>query len=342
MSEDRVENDRAGANRFSGRGSSVTQLGLLAGWLVVSATIVRGDGLVFDKEFVSLGQVEVAGDLIQEFPFRVEGNSPIQILDVKSSCGCITPTLGKRVYQPGEKDKLVFGIHAASQTEGKKRFQVSISYRQTGDIVTIPIFIDVELFKPIAVEPSTLMVHVSGSRPFRQLVTVKDQRGQPLGDIDLATSSQKVKARILPADGKDATLRRMEVEISTDFPMGKTDERILVRVQANPPAEIVVPISIVRASRIKVLPEVLHAKGTGKSPTWQVLVSDARGEPIRIDHVEGPGELIKVSYPSEPTRACRLQVRVDPSALADKIDEEITVHVAEPIATKLILPVRVD
>lgn len=338
-----MENDQPGANRLSPCGDFLSRTGLLTCWLVACATIAHGaDGLIFEKEFVSLGRVEVAGDLIQEFPFRVAGDAPVQILDVKSSCGCITPALAKRVYQPGEIDKLVFGIHAASQAEGKKRFQVSISYRQTGDVVTIPIFVDVDLFKPIAVEPSILLVHVGGGRPFRQLVTIKEQRGQPLGNVDLSVSSNKVKARLLPADNKEPTVRRIEVEIGTEFPTGKTDERLLVRVTGNPPTEIVVPISIVRASRIKILPEVLHAKGTGKPPTWQVLVSDARGEPIRIDRVEGPGELIKVSYPSEPTKACRLQVRVDRSSPLDKIDEEITVHVAEPIATKLILPVRVD
>ena len=338
MSEDQVENDLPGDSRFGQRVCFACRTSLLACWLVVTATIARGaDGLIFDKEFVTLGRVEVAGDLIQEFPFRVMGDAPVQILDVKSSCGCITPTLSKRVYQAGDKDKLIFGIHAASQAEGKRRFQVSISYRQTGDVVTIPILVDVELFKPIAVEPSTLLVHVSGSRPFRQLVTIKEQRGQRLGNIDLSASSDRINARLLPADDQDPTVRRIEVEIGTDFPMGKTDERLLVRVQGSPPAEI-----IVRASRIKILPEVLHAKGTGKPPTWQVLVSDARGEPVRIDRVEGPGELIKVSYPSEPTKACRLQVRVDRSAIVDRIDEEITVHVAEPIATKLVLPVRVD
>jgi hypothetical protein len=318
-------------------------LGIFLGLSVPGGWARAADGLIFDREFVALGRVEVAGDLIQEFPFKVAGEAPVQILDLKASCGCITPTLSKRVYGPGERDTLVFGIHAASQSEGKKRFQVSLSYRQTGDVVTVPIFVDVELYRPIAVEPSTLLVHVSGERPFRQSLTVRHQRGEPLGEIRASVSTPKMVARVLPGVAGESSQRRVEVQLATDFPMGKTDERILLHIDGDKPVDIVVPVSVVRASRIKVLPEVLHAHARGgQAPSWQVLVSDARGEPIRIDRIEGPGSIVRVSYPKEATKACRLQVKIDPQASATKIDESITVHLAEPIATKLVLPVRVD
>jgi hypothetical protein len=315
-------------------------------WVVLAAlgrSAEGAEGLIFEREFVSLGRVEVSGDLTEEFAFRVAGDRPVQILDLQSSCGCISPVLSKRVYQPGETDKLIFGIHAASQSEGKRRFQVSISYRQSGDVVTVPILVDVDLYKPIAVEPSTLLVHVNGERPFKQLVTIKDQRQQPLDDVRLSVSSERIETKLLPLAANELSVRRVEVTIMPDFPMGKTDERLLVLVGGSKPEEIVIPVTVVRASRIKVLPEVLHARSAGgKVPSWQVLVSDARGEPIKIDRVEGPGSIVRVSYPKEPSKSCRLQVRLSQPVGADKIDESITLHIAEPIATKLVLPIRVD
>jgi hypothetical protein len=329
------------ADSISSRASSILLLCLWAVWASPSAR--AAEGLLFEREFVSLGRVEASGDLTEEFPFRVAGDRPVQILDVQSSCGCISPTLSKRVYQPGDQDKLIFGIHAASQAEGPKRFQVSISYRQSGDVVTVPILIDVEIYKPITVEPATLLVHVQGDRPFKQQLTIKNQENRPLGAIQLVTSSERIQAKLLPSSSTTTTTRRVEVTISADIAMGKTDERLLLRVEGERPAEIVVPVTLVRASRIKILPEVLHARMVpGKDPSWQVLVSDARGEPIKIDRIEGPSSIIRVSYPKEPTKACRLQVRLSPQIGTEKLDETITVHLTEPVATKLVLPIRVD
>jgi hypothetical protein len=63
------------------------------------------------------------------FAFTNGGKYPITIKDIKTSCGCTTATLDKRVYNPGEKGSISAVYHIASN----KGLQQKIITVQTDD-----------------------------------------------------------------------------------------------------------------------------------------------------------------------------------------------------------------
>lgn len=316
------------------------------GWTLVLilglAGTSRGDGLSFVAEYRDLGRIEASGDWIEEFPFRVTGSAPVEILDIKGSCGCISPKLSQRRYQPGQEDRLVFGIHTTSQAQGKKRYQVSLTYRQAGGITTKTIIIDMDLFKPIVVEPSNLLLHVRGKGPLKQTITVTDQRPRPLNIESALATSPRLRPRLLPKEKNDPAVRQVELVIDGDFPVGTSEEQLVIRTADARNAEIVIPVTVVRSSRIKILPEVLQGRISGRRlPSWQVLVSDARGKLIRLEGVTSTVPGLEIEYPRATTPRCRLRVALT-SEVAAPIDGEVIIRVVEPIITEMRIPIRVD
>jgi len=328
----------------------MNRIAIVATWTVLLTSVISANaqsagGMVFEQEYLNLGRFEAIGDVLQEFPFEVRGSGPVEVLDLKGSCGCITPTLSKRVYQPGEADVLQFGIHAPSQKEGKRRFEVTLTYRQEGQLHHVPIIIDMDLYKPIVVEPSNLMLYVNGSTAVHQTITITDQRTQPLNLVELVTSSDRLQPRVVKPAKIDPNVRQVDLAIEGDFPLGKTEERLVIRTADAKYPELVIPVTVIRNSRLRVLPEVLHAKvpsSPSKQVLWYVLVNDSKGEPIRIEDMEVPSPYVKVDFPKETTNKCRIRVTATSGPEAQPFQGDLVIHVAEPMKTTLRIPVRLE
>jgi hypothetical protein len=302
-------------------------------------------GIIFSRTHVSLGRVEAAGEIEHRFAFRVAGREPVQILDVRPSCGCIAPGLPKRVYAPGEQGELVFRVHAASQPQGPRRFTVSLHVRQGAQSTTIPLTLDVDLFKPIEITPSTLLLHLNGTSSIEQNLTIAELRPRPLKILEVRSSTPKIVARLKEAPGEDGRVQQVSLTIAGDFPAGQTQETVVIRTADAEHAELVVPVTVVRPSRIRVLPDRLHGPRPAspqRPATWQVLLSDSKGAPIEIESVECADASVAVAWPSGPTTRCRLAVTVAPPPQTGPFEAEIVVRVAKPIATRLTLPIRLQ
>ena len=318
---------------------------IIAPWEAVSQADITPRGLVFEREYVNLGRFEAVGDIVEEFPFKVKGEGPLEVIDLKGSCGCITPTLSKRIYQPGEADTLQFGIHAPSQKEGKRRFEVTLSYRQSGQLHHVPIIIDMDLYKPITVEPSNLLLYVNGTTAVRQTITVTDQRPQPLELLELVSSSARLQTRVVKNAKVDPGVQQVELSVEGDFPIGKNEERLIIKTADHKYSELVIPVTVIRNSRLKVLPELLHAKMPStptKQVMWYVLVNDSKGEPIRIESIDVPTPNVKVEFPKETTLKSRIRVSATSGADAKPLNGELVIHVVEPTKMDLHLPIRLD
>lgn len=328
----------------------MNRIAIAATWAVLfcfvtSTNAQSAGGLVFEREYLNLGRFEAIGDIVQKFPFQVRGLGPVEILDLKGSCGCITPTISKRVYQPGEADILHFGIHAPSQKEGKRRFEVTLTYRQEGQLHHVPVIIDMDLYKPIVVEPSNLMLYVNGSTAVHQTITITDQRTQPLSLVEIVTSSDRLQPRVVKPAKIDPNVRQVDLAIEGDFPLGKTEERLVIRTADAKYPELVIPVTVIRNSRLKVLPEVLHARlpsSPSKQVLWYVLVNDSKGEPIRIEDIEVPSPHVNVDFPEETTSKCRIRVTATSGPEAQPYQGDLVIHIAEPMKTTLRVPLRLE
>lgn len=56
----------------------------------------------FETEEIDYGTINQNDDGLRTFKFKNIGNAPIVITDIKTSCGCTTPTIPNKLILPGE------------------------------------------------------------------------------------------------------------------------------------------------------------------------------------------------------------------------------------------------
>ena len=78
---------------------------------------VDGAGMVFVTETIDYGTVAYNSDGRREFVFTNNGNKPLIITNVQSTCGCTVPTYPKEPIAPGAKG--VIGVKYDTSRAGQ-------------------------------------------------------------------------------------------------------------------------------------------------------------------------------------------------------------------------------
>ena len=78
---------------------------------------VDGAGMVFVTETIDYGTVAYNSDGRREFVFTNNGNKPLIITNVQSTCGCTEPTYPKEPIAPGAKG--VIGVKYDTSRAGQ-------------------------------------------------------------------------------------------------------------------------------------------------------------------------------------------------------------------------------
>lgn len=300
-------------------------------------------GLIFDNPRMDLGRMEAAGNIEHDFRFHVVGDAPVEILDVRPSCGCLHPSLAKRVYAPGESGVLRFGVHAISQQNGRRRYQVTLNVRQGILRDAIPVVLEMDLQKPIEIQPSNLMVYVQGGRPIHQ--TLRIVAPPTIRIVQVRTSSERVGADRVVESREDPNVRQVTLTIEGEFPPGRTEEWVTLRTAGAKEETLVVPVTVVHPTRVRVVPDKLTTNRAilGDRPArWQVLLADSKSEPMRIEAASCVDPRVRIDWPKDRTARCRLIVELAPLPSETPFETEILLKVAEPVAAALSIPVRVD
>ena len=100
---------------------------------LVLALAIGADPLDTPQPVIDAGQIRVGPVLTRKFAFTNTANKPLTITEVRSSCGCLVPTLAKRIYEPGERGELTVEVNTLSQPAGPHRWAFYLAYR-SGDV----------------------------------------------------------------------------------------------------------------------------------------------------------------------------------------------------------------
>jgi hypothetical protein len=79
----------------------------------------------FVKKMHDFGEIKQGEDVITNFSFTNKGKQELQILKVKSTCGCTAPEPAKTVLKPGETSDIKVTYHSAGKS-GKEKKDVTV------------------------------------------------------------------------------------------------------------------------------------------------------------------------------------------------------------------------
>src|SRR5437588_2843981 len=101
-------------HRLGSRQAVAVALALALAGLTADA---RAD-LHFPETAADAGQVYTGKELAHTFAFVNRGPEAVEVVEARASCGCLTPRLEKRVYQPGERGELRLEVNTFTQPAG--------------------------------------------------------------------------------------------------------------------------------------------------------------------------------------------------------------------------------
>lgn len=217
-------------------------------------------GLVFDQYLLDLRGIpqQPSEMLYFYFSFQNASDRPLEIQELKGSCGCLNPVLVRKdstnkIYRPGEKGEFRLAIQTANQARGEQEYTVDVSYT---DPVPRSRRVKLKVILPqeqVTVRPRALMIYTTNEaqqiQP--QTITVEDPRKSALTVLGARCDNKFIDLKLVSSGERDESGKmnaKLQVEVKgpvaagvhsttvtilTDDPAGRYHElKVPVRIQS--------------------------------------------------------------------------------------------------------------
>jgi hypothetical protein len=216
--------------------------------------VTERPALVFETYLADSSQYEAESRpvITEEFHFRNLGQNPVEIVELKPSCGCLAPTSSARIIAPGATGRITLPVRTANEPAGIREYVVNVRYQ---DPKPREVTLTCRMLLPekkLLIEPRVMMVMGQPAADARYEVSISDFREgraqQPLQIAQVEATPFFVKASIAgQSTGEELSQTRLNIQFTADQPPGQ--HRGLVSVFTSDPDYPVIQIPVVVGSR---------------------------------------------------------------------------------------------
>jgi Protein of unknown function (DUF1573) len=294
---------------------------------------------------VQVGEVRGGLPLAQVFHFRNTGTTPIDITDVRPSCGCLRPRLDRRSILPGEEGAVLMEVNTLTQPDGLRQWRVTLGYRDNGQDRELSLSVLATVVSELLLEPAAVVL--SAETACGHDLTLTEKRPLPLTITAVQTTRPELVVRLgQPVQAKDRTwTRTIQVEATEAFPEGRHEEMIQLFSNDAEFRELKIPVSIIKRShqRVQALPgEVsLVGKADQPLPSRLVVLSGADDQEVVVEGVEAGDPAIRCQWARGPGKRSTLKIVIDPDQVhSGSLSSAVKVLLSKPAGEQVTIPVR--
>lgn len=293
--------------------------------------------LRFDVPHARLGEIRSGIPVQHQFSFRNDGPGDIELLEARTTCGCIKPTFTQKVIAPGQQGVVPLAIQTLTQPAGPHTWQLTVVYREAGEVKQAPLQVSAVVITEIVVEPAALTIVASGE--VNATLTVTDMRAQPTPIKSLESTAPwlRLRAEAPIRTDKGHVLYRIAVQVGEDCPAGRHDETIVLHSADPIYGQLRVPVVVSKraAARVVATPADLELRTLARL----VRLTDSQGQPVVVEMAAAENPAVKCQVVPEGVR-----VTLDRSALATPGAGEtrLNIRLRAPTAETLRVLVRWD
>jgi hypothetical protein len=282
--------------------------------------------------------------LVYRFPFTNRGPGVVEITSLRASCGCMTPRLDRRIYQPGEQGELPLEINTLSQAPGPQAWQVRVGYQTGGATQEMTLELKACIRADITVRPAAMTIFADTKVGHEILLT--DLRTPPLMVTAVRPSSSALKAQLAEStcDADGHRIQKVAFEVADDVPEGRHDEAIGIYTDDPDYPELRVRVTVIKRSRQRVaaLPnQVAIVLPVGQPiPSRLVLFRDREDQSVEVEHVIADDPAVTCTWSQGPSPTATVRVRVDGGLVRDgSLNTTIQVELSKPVRETIVVPV---
>lgn len=287
--------------------------------------------LRFAQSVVDLG--EVRGSLVyaHRFEFVNDSPGPIELVDVRLGCGCLSPIVERRVYRPGEKGTLVMHLRTLGQPDGARTWQAHVLTRKgsADKMHEAAIVIGAKIRNEVRIEPSIIAMTIGTA--LKQELTITDARGLPMKVVNVLASSPAIKV-VTRSAGAGVTVVALEVR-GADLTRPRQEETLNIYTDDPNYRHLQVPITLMKAERAAVTatPTLVEIAGVSSEV---VRLRGSGAQPVRVERIEADHPGLRCTWAAGPGNDATL--RIAQTGAATDAQTAVRVHIG---ATVLTIPV---
>jgi hypothetical protein len=311
--------------------------------VALSVTAARAD-LSFANPAIDAGEVRSGAPLKQTFAFLNDGKTAVEILDLRTSCGCVKPKLDRRAYAPSESGEIVLEVHTLSQSAGEHTWRLQVAYRAGGEAREAELSIRGQIVTEIAVQPAALTIFTGNAATHEIVLT--DLRERPLSVTGVHASSAHLKGEVGQAttDGAGHRVVKVALSLSPSCPEGRHEETVAVLTDDPGYRELTVPVTVVKRPKQAVTASpgtVSLSAARGQAVASRIVLLRPAGDaPVAVERVEADDPAVVCTWAAGPDRCATLKVSIDRAKLsADGLRSAIHVHISKPTSETITVPV---
>ena len=313
----------------------------LAAFLV--PTLVQAQ-LSCSQSVHSAGSVKGGTVLTHTFTLENTGREPLEILGVRTGCGCVRSEPAKRKLQPGEKTTLPIEVQSVTQPAGDNLWGADVRYRtETGKEDTLSLRLKATIVPEVHLTPAKLVLHTTALARHPFLLT--ERRAEPLALTALRTTSPHVKAEAgKPIRQGNGWVREIRLVVAPTCPPGRHECMLALSSSDAQFPELRAPFVVDKKDESAVFARPAEhewlAIGTDSLPARLTLLHTDSNQPITIDAVRCSHPAFKATWASGSRGTVRFVVDRD-KVPAEGVEAVAEVKISAPQASTLKIPLRV-
>jgi hypothetical protein len=316
--------------------------GGLAFWSVMLSASARAD-LHCTAPEAQVGEIKSGAPLTYRFQVVNRGPGLVEVMQLRTSCGCAVPHLEQRMLSPGETTEVALVVNTLAQGAGERAWSLNLVYETEGHQAELQLTLRGRVVSEIRVEPTSL--NVVTDTTVTQFVQVTDLRPQPLNVTAVHSSAPWIRARLGDTVRETGHLvQNVQVEICADCPEGRREEVLHLVTDDGAYPDLQVPVTVTKRnrSRVRAFPEAVDLTGAspGPLPPRLVRLTTADEQTVLVERVEADHPAVSCRWAAGPGPNATIRVEVDGSKVgAEGLNALVHVQLRGPTAETLAIPV---
>ncbi len=297
----------------------------------------------FDTPIYDAGRIRTGTDIQHDFWFHNTGTGPLEIIQVKPSCGCTTSGEYDRIVEPGKSGKIPLKV-ATGNFNGPISKSVTIVTNMPGAASTMALQIKGELWQIVQAAPSSALFGNTSSTTAREStltrkITITNNSEAPLTLASPKSSNTAFSAEIKPLE--EGKKWELTVALSKELPNGAVTGNIEVETGLKDLPSIKIPCNAYLVSDVDVVPNKVAIPETRTVPMQRdFYVRNNAAKPLAIADLASSNPALKLTMQeTQPGMSYRVTMEVPPDAKLSKDGETVTFSTNNPAYAKLSIPV---
>ncbi len=210
------------------------------------------EALAFEQYLVNLGAPPPRAEYAGRFAFRNVGSHSLKVLELEPSCGCLSPRLDKKTFEPGEVGEFYLRVRAANEKPGLHEYTCKLKYDDGQPRETEVRFKITLPEERIEIRPRALAIYQFSEQPTMREISITDFRAmpedRPLARLEITDAKCKldwVQVVIAESQVDESGQRQQVLQVTvTKVPPGTHNTTIEIETNISEYAKLVVPLRI--------------------------------------------------------------------------------------------------